>query len=376
MRLIKQALRVIIYIVIEEKCNAPEVQVKIFSDSYFSEFATKPMVENIINFSGVDLKLTLFVEGSWRRIDNNGNWSPRDGAGVVVLRGSIYLLGGWNYTTVVSEVWKSEDLQHWIRLPDAPWEPRHGAGWLVHDEKIYVIGGDLIDDVWSSSDGIQWSLNSESAPFGKRYTPIVHSANGYMYLYGGQYWMPEPWCTMRADCSAVGMNDVWRSKDGSNWQIVTGGAPWAGRGLIHGGLFFRNSAFIVGGGLKNAAGQSWMETSFESSDIWSSEDGLNWIKRANSLGFPPRTHVSVLSTEQGCFIQGGSVGNQSNLSNNMFYASDCINFEEIEVPQNMQKRHAASLFEFNGSVVVLGGPPTPGGGAGTTIWQYFPKIRS
>jgi hypothetical protein len=40
------------------------------------------------------------------------------------------------------------------------------------------------------------------------------------------------------------------------------------------------------------------------------------------------------------------------------------------VPADLPARHASSLAEFNGTLVLLGGPPY--GGASTQVWQYVP----
>ena len=82
----------------------------------------------------------------------------------------------------------------------------------------------------------------------------------------------------------------------------------------------------------------------------------------------PRTHFSVVATPEGCFLSDGSVGTQVNLSNELFFAANCVDFAPVAVPAEMPVRHASSLAAFNGSIVILGGP----GGAGTSVWQYFP----
>jgi hypothetical protein len=363
----------IVYLIVNEICNLRDVEALFLFNGEQVAARLTVLEEKEIYVSSQNFRVTLFKENSWRNIPNSGSWSPRDGAGPIVLSGKVYLLGGWNHETVVNEVWTTDDLKTWNQLPDAPWQPRHGAGWAAHKDMMYVVGGDLIDDVWASPDGINWTLLTSQAPFGQRYTPIVHSNGEYIYLYGGQHWTPVWWCSNRPDCLPAAPRDVWRSRDGANWENVLAEAPWAGRALIHGSLFFGEEIFLVGGGLKNATGR-FSETYAEFTDIWSSRDGAKWEKRSDSMGFLGRTHFSVLSTSYGCYVSDGSVANQSNVSNNLFFAQDCINFMQLEVPADLPARHASSLFEFNGSIVVLGGPP--GGGSGTAIWQYFPKLRN
>lgn len=326
----------------------------------------------VVAIAGLGLRQVQVVrQGQWREVPHRGQWSARDGAGLLALDGALYLLGGWIDGPVTNEVWKTVDLVNWHFLGYAPWPARHGAAWLVHNKRLWVIGGDLYEDVWSSADGVVWTQESAQAPFGPRYTPNAASINGEIVVYAGQDWTPVPWCHDRPDCKARGVPGVWKSHDGKTWRQVLTTTPWTPRALVHGSVVWQGEIFVIGGGLKVAPpNQRYTETSAELSDIWSSSDGVQWTQRATVLGFTPRTHVSVLSTNLGCYVSDGSVGWQDNLSNDFFFASDCIHFAPIAVPSELPRRHASSLAAFNGSVVLLGGPPY--GDAGTSVWQYFP----
>lgn len=356
----------LVYIVFNSECDSQKLELTLKKRNDTLVVLLEPNEEKEIKLDEEYLKVNLFKENTWRKLDNHGSWSQRDGAGALVFKDKVYLLGGWNHQTVVNEVWVTDDLLNWVRLPDAPWEPRHGAGWLIHKDKMYVVSGDLIEDVWSSADGINWTQLSREASFGQRYAPTVLSTGEYIYLYGGQYWDPVRWCHSRPDCIPVAPKDVWRSKDGAMWEKVLDDAPWSGRALVHGSLFFDNQMFLLGGGLKNATTR-YSETYTEFSDVWTSKNGRDWEKR-DVLTHPGRTHFSVLATSHGCYISDGSVGTQSNVSNELYFAQDCLTYKNVEVPEGLRPRHASSLFEFNGSIVLLGGL-----NAGTTIWQYFPK---
>jgi hypothetical protein len=317
-------------------------------------------------------QLTLVRAGTWRMFPNTDSWQPRDGAGLLLMRGELYLLGGWAWGPVTSEVWKTRDLVHWEQLtPAAPWPGRHGAGWLVHDDRLWVIGGDLNDDVWSSADGVEWREETAHAPFGKRYTPNAASLDGYIVVYAGQSWGPTEWCAGLPDCYSVGPRDVWISPDGRNWERATPEAPWAGRGLIHGSVVHDGEIFLIGGGFKMALpGERYAQTIAESTDIWSSKNAKDWVLRTDNFSFAPRTHFSVLSTPFGCFVSDGSVGTQVGIVNDLLLAPDCIHFEPVPEAPPLKPRHASSLAYFNGSVVILGGPSN--GGVSTEVWQYFP----
>jgi hypothetical protein len=316
-------------------------------------------------------QVQLVQRGQWRQIPHTGTWAPRDGAGLLRLGDALYLLGGWLHGPVTNEVWRTVDLVNWEFLGYAPWAGRHGSGWLVHDKRLWVIGGDFYDDVWSSPDGVQWTQEAASAPFGSRYTPNAASINGEIVVYAGLDWPVAAECPEQVSC-ARGLRSVWKSRDGRDWQLVTPKVPWQGRALVHGSVVHQGEIWMIGGGLKvSIAGAPTVDTSAEFTDIWSSADGQTWQRRAETTSFPGRTHFSVLATDDGCYVSDGSVGTQGNVSNELFYAPDCIRFGAVPVPVELPYRHASSLVEFNGSLVVLGGPPVFDG-AGTSVWQYFP----
>jgi hypothetical protein len=58
-----------------------------------------------------------------------------------------------------------------------------------------------------------------------------------------------------------------------------------------------------------------------------------------------------------------------NVTNEVYFAPDCVRYRPVPGVERIGVRHAASLAEFNGTVVMLGGH---GNTAGTTVWQYFP----
>lgn len=317
-------------------------------------------------------RVSMHRRGSWRAIERPESWGWRDGAGLLAKDGGLYLIGGWSSDTgLSSEVWFSRDLAHWSLLsPGAPWAGRHGAGWVVHRDRLWVIGGDLHDDVWSSSDGVDWTRESGGAEFGGRYSVMAASLDDRLLVFGGQTWGPSPDCAFAPECYAIGFNDSWASGDGRRWQQVQSAAPWAGRGLIHGSMVFRQRLYLVGGGLKLAMpGHQLSETVAEHHDVWSTADGVAWRKEAEDAGFSARTHITVLATASGCYVAGGSVGTQLNTTAEVYFAPDCIRYRLLPGRPDIGVRHAASLVEYNGAIVMLGGHRDT---AGTTIWQYFP----
>lgn len=291
------------------------------------------------------------------------NWKYRDGASVIKFNNRLYMLGGWTYDepyqggSVCSEVWESIDGYTWKRLNDAPWPARHGMGATVNNGKLYIVGGDEMNDCWSTTDCINWICENNKLPFEGRYTPNLASINGKLILYAGVKFLSGN-CPAPFSCTSFGFDDIWSSSDGKNW-IKIAIAPWKPRGLIHNSVVFNNKIYIIGGGMKQS--HSFLplaETVYENTDVWSSIDGINWNLETSNFGISPRTHFSVLSAFGVIWISDGSVNSQANVTNDLFFSKDGINYFYVKVPSDMPKRHASSLIDFNNKLIILGGPPT------------------
>ncbi|MEO6304238.1 MAG: LamG-like jellyroll fold domain-containing protein, partial [Bacteroidia bacterium] len=165
-----------------------------------------------------------------------GGWNPTD---------------PYNYPHVTTnEVWQSTDGNNWTMLDTAAWETRHCFGGLIYNDKMWVIGGDGVQghfqkDIWNSNDGINWTKICDSVPWGKRMTHMTCSFDNKIWVMGGQQIIG--W----GNYLDAEYNDVWNSTDGINWNLVTDSAAWNPRGQISNVLVFDNKMWIIGGGTYN-----------------------------------------------------------------------------------------------------------------------------
>ena len=92
---------------------------------------------------------------------------PLISTGNLVFNNQLWILGGGNYESdywTSNEVWTSTDGVAWTNVSsDIPWDPRIWFSAEVFDTRMWVLGGsgssgnlDLLNDVWSSADGIHW----------------------------------------------------------------------------------------------------------------------------------------------------------------------------------------------------------------------------
>lgn len=166
---------------------------------------------------------------NWTLTTPVNHWSPRAGAFTVTLNNQVFVMGGGgNFAgTAYNDVWSSTDGVTWnIVTENAPWEPRAFGGSVVFNDRIWVFGGGVYDDslpfngnnyndVWSSSDGLNWTLELAASPWTERRFFSVEVLDDELWLSGGY--------------SEGNLNDVWSSKDGVNWNKREFDSIWSPR---------------------------------------------------------------------------------------------------------------------------------------------------
>jgi hypothetical protein len=245
---------------------------------------------------------------SWEEVLATGgadHWAPRAYFQAVELDGYVYVLGGQDFAVIdnpgcafvegpcppqvsvsqfFNDVWRSTDGVEWEQMTEAaPWEGRAGLRAVVFDEQLWIFGGSTNDDsaivgpggpqriyfndVWRSTDGAEWELVTDDAPWEPRAGAVVVAKDDAMYLLGGEDGFT---CTPLPDCEPPYFNDVWRSTDGADWELVTENAGWSPRPGHQCAVV--DDQFVCFGGfglIENPV------------DVWVSEDGETWSELAD-----------------------------------------------------------------------------------------------
>jgi len=295
------------------------------------------------------------LDYEWTCVTEKAAFAGRDGAGALVFRDRMWLLGGWNPGDKVhfpqicnSEVWSSTNGADWtLENPQAPWEGRHTAGCVVHRGRMWIVGGDANqhhyqNDVWSSEDGLHWELATDHVPWGGRVLHYTVAFNGRIWVMGGQT-LPQ-----FAPAEEHFYNDVWSSEDGVNWQQVTAAAPWVPRGMTGGSVVFRDRMWILGGGTYDTPTRP--QRLFYN-DVWSSADGVHWECHLDCAPWLPREYHDVAVFDGRMWVMEG--WNQSN-RNDVWYSADGANWYELPNTP-WAPRHAASVFVHENALWMVAG---------------------
>ena len=95
--------------------------------------------------------------------------------------------------------------------------------------------------------------------------------------------------------NAPHFSDVWSSEDGINWQKTLSNAPWGERRSAT-VAEFKDKMWLMGG---------WGPEIGCKNDIWSSEDGINWKLKESFASWPQREGHQVLIFQDKLWIIGG-----------------------------------------------------------------------
>jgi len=184
---------------------------------------------------------------NWSLATAAAPWTAREGHTAVAFDNKLWILGG-DADGAMGDVWYSEDGEHWTEATDAaPWGPRDDHTSVVFDGKIWVIAGAqgngawplerIMNDAWYSEDGVNWSLAAANAAFPARLWHASVVFDGKIWVMGGRTEDERP---------GVLLNDVWSSPDGVNWTQATANASWEPR-LGQPSAVFDNKLWVIGG---------------------------------------------------------------------------------------------------------------------------------
>jgi len=244
---------------------------------------------------------------TWQQIlatDTPGHWAPRAYFQSLMKDDLLYVIGGQDFTVIANpdtvgppligvsqffdDVWSSPDGVNWTeRTSAAGWEGRAGLSAAVYDDAIWVLGGSVNDDdaiggpggppriyfndVWKSTDnGETWDLVTASAPWEPRAGGIALAFNGYLYMIGGE----AGFTCFPIPCDPPYFNDVWRTRDGIDWELMTADAEWSPR-PGHQAVAMEKHLVLWGGfGMSQNPADPFAPSN--PMDVWVSIDGASW----------------------------------------------------------------------------------------------------
>ncbi len=249
--------------------------------------------------------LVRSIDGrNWEGVPANvpRRWKPQ----LVSCNGKLWLYGG-EYTAwwaapdrLMDDVWWTEDGENWTcAINHAPFGPRAHSRGVAHDGRIYIIGGFMnwnnLGDVWSSTDGASWRQDAASAFPGR--------VPGGLISYGGRILLVGSRLAQSYDYNGGQITGgiIWSSPDGISWQMENPNID---------GYWFDGGLFEYGGWLYAAGGYKFGGDPAQviSSNLWRTQDGVAWNLLTTSATFGPRIRIATVVHNGEVIMLGGANG--------------------------------------------------------------------
>jgi hypothetical protein len=240
---------------------------------------------------------------------------------------------------------------HWYEATDnSGMGLRYGHKCLVHNNKIWLTGGyngSNKGDVWSSSDGTAWTRTNPDA-FPARLFHAAVSFKDRMWVIGGM-----------GGSSSDTFNDVWSSADGTSWKLENAHAPFHDRyGLSC--LVFNGRMWVIGGGYYDET----EDNSVFFNDVWSSDDGINWIKEKDHAAFNARADALAAVFNNKMWIIGGTYDGSSMdaIYKDIWSSADGKNWTLVTADPAFGDRYSASAVVHDNKLWIIAGTGSSYGG--------------
>jgi hypothetical protein len=163
---------------------------------------------------------------TWTLVTAAAAWGARLNFSLVAANNGMYLYGGQLAdTTMADDVWFSTDGNTWTNLTmAATGVGRDAANLFFFQNQLWIVGGYSdaagtipINDVASSPDGATWLVTGPIFPTGRA-------------IMAGVVYNNQMWVIAGVDSTNVVTSEVWSSPDGITWSLVTAAAGFTARG--------------------------------------------------------------------------------------------------------------------------------------------------
>jgi hypothetical protein len=199
----------------------------------------------------------------------------------LVLDNRIWIMGGQGSDgTLRNDVWSSADGVAWtMATAAAAWSPRELTAGVVYQNKMWLVDGSpRSSEVWTSTDGATWTSVTQAAPFSPRYGHCALVHDDKVWILGGY------------GASGADLNDVWSSTDGATWARATPAAAWSPRSNF---------------GCVAHAGKMWVIDGVRQGDVWTSTDGVTWTAVTPTMPFVPSLTLATVVWRGEMWTLGG-----------------------------------------------------------------------
>lgn len=314
---------------------------------YFKEPAGNAVVEN----KEKDI-FNPFILG-WNEVSIEAPWQKRDSHTIYEFNGKLFMLGGLDGTEGVyayhkvayenvphfNDIWQLDDGVNWIKLKDEAAFPKIRSTSVIDiNGKLYMYGGwspEALYDIgiWESLDGVEWKKIKNKPEYGEREGQKVLKYKDRLLLVGGVNY-----------AASQTFNDIWESVDGVTWRKIADG-PWEKRwdhdiAELNGSLWFSSGMNLDNGGY---------------SDVWTSDDAINWKLVSTTTPWGKRQGHSLLSYKGFLWLIGGLNTSTDEGRGDTWFSADGVNWKRMAFEGEWTGREDHVAYIFNDKMFFNGG---------------------
>jgi len=275
------------------------------ADNTIFDYETNPTITGIVKVSNasnsVNINITINLEDIYECDTNNLNFtenstnttfSNRYHHKIIFFNGKYWSYGGAysaNSGDERKEIWSSVDGINWsLEVPTSDIGYLTEKVAVVFNNKVWLIGKGTgySTEIWQSSDAKNFTLltinNSTFNNYGRsNHQLIVY--NNTLYLIGGKL-------------DGIYPTGVMSTTDGINWNSISTNNPFSPGRKNHVSLIFDNKIWIIGGDNGNE----------DYNDAWSSTDGINWnLEIEDGFRYSKRSGHEVIVYNNKLWLWGG-----------------------------------------------------------------------
>lgn len=137
-------------------------------------------------------------------------------------------------------------------------------------------------------------------------------------------------------------SDIWSSDDGVNWQLHSSSAPWGIRQEM--GTVVMDGKLYVMGGLRAGAVYN---------DVWVSENGTDWTQLTPAAPWTARSGFGCVSANNGIYVIGGYNGITTD--GQVWFSANGADW--TQTTSNLPGRSRFGCLVLNNVIYVIGGSP-------------------
>jgi hypothetical protein len=203
-------------------------------------------------------------------------------------------------------------------------------------------------DISQSLKELRWIKATTTIAWSPRDAQSVVTWNNSLWLIGGLEGNDVVTVNGTVEYwNAPHKSDIWKSEDGLNWTLVTDNAPWRNRRSVS-SVSFQDKMWVMAG---------WDQYNYKyTNDIWYTTDGLKWnLATSTTPRWQGREGQTTIVHNGKLWLMGGVNFTERKTLNDIWFSDDGYNWQQSTSTVPWSPRYDHALSSFKGRLYLTGG---------------------